>query len=219
MKKSICNILTLFIIFNLVSCNSSLEKTVLNSNGTIEYVIKYNSLDDTSKYHIKYFNKNGSLKCEGNKSKGEKSNKWKYYNENGVIKSVENYSNGLLTDTQAYYFSDGKLDRYKILDNPISCFCDSCENYGFSQVAFWRNGKLREINHIKNCEFNGITQIFDSITGNLNLKFNEINGLKNGEYKKFYKDSSIMMGNYKNGKPIGKWITIKGKSIISEKEY
>ncbi|CAN5403299.1 hypothetical protein BH11BAC1_BH11BAC1_08980 [soil metagenome] len=73
-----------------------------------------------------------------------------YYNNKQLIESIENFSKGLLCDMQTYFIADGKLDRYKILDQPIPCYCVTQLNYGFTQFAYWRNGKLREINHTKN---------------------------------------------------------------------
>lgn len=216
-KTSIISIITILTIF---SCkNESKEVTIYNGSGKIDHVKYFSNSNDSLNYQIKYFHESGKIKCEGQKINGKKNNKWKYYNNEGIIQSIENFSNGLLSDTQTYFFSDGKLNIYKILDKPIQCFCDSCKNYSYKQISYWRNGNLREINHIKNCDFNGKIQLYDSLTGVLQEEFFEINGLKSGLYKKFYLDSSIMVGHYENDKPVGKWKTIKGDSILSEKDY
>ncbi len=195
------------------------ELKTYNDAGKLDNIKYYTTQADTSTYYIKYFKDDGTLKCEGQKSNGKKTGKWKYYNNKQIVESVEKFNDGLLTDTQTYYFADGKLDRYKILDQPIPCFCDTQLHYGFTQVAYWRNGKLREINHTKNCEFDGKTQLYDSTTGILREEFFETMGQRNGPYKKFYLDSSVMVGDYKDGQPIGKWKTVKGDKTLSEKEY
>ena len=81
------------------------------------------------------------------------------------------------------------------------------------------NGKLKEINHIENCRFNGKTQIFDSITGNLLQEYFEIEGAINGPYKEYFENNVIRYGYYKNNKPIGRWATYKEDSLISKKNY
>ena len=188
-----------------------------DKNDMLEYVKTFKNENDTSTYYIKYFNPDGSIKCEGVKSNNEKEGKWKYYKNHKLI-AVEKFNKGLLTDTQTFYFSDGKLDRFKILDQPIPCFCDTQLHYSFKQVAFWRNGKLREINHIKNCEFDGRTQLYDSVTGKLTTEFYEIEGLKNGPYKGISMDT-ILIGNYEEGEPVGIWKTFKAGKLIHEEEY
>jgi antitoxin component YwqK of YwqJK toxin-antitoxin module len=216
MKLSI-SLLTFLILF---SCNTGQKEVKgYKSSGKLDYIKVLKIGNDTMNYYVKYFREDGTIICEGEKSKGEKIKKWKYFNDKGVIQSIENFSTGLLSDTQVYYFPDGKLDRFKILDQPIPCFCDTQLHYGFTQVAYWKNSKLREVSHIKNCEFNGKTQLYDSIAGTLYKEFFETNGLKNGLFKEFYTDSSVMIGYYQDNKPIGKWKTIRSDSLISEIDY
>jgi antitoxin component YwqK of YwqJK toxin-antitoxin module len=214
-----------FFIYSLIfltACNSIGKKEVktFNADGLLDNIKSYEKADDTLNYYVKYFNKNGAIKCEGQKIDHHKIGKWKYYNNQQNLISIEKFgSDGLLCDTQTYFFEDGKLDRYKILDQPIKCFCDSPRHYSFTQVAYWRNGKLREINHEVDCEWNGKTLLYDSTSGILSEEFIEVKGAKNGAYKKFYLDSSVMFGNYKDGQPIGIWRTMKGDSLISVKAY
>ncbi len=211
--------LILLICFT-VSCNQSAKEIkTYNNAGKLDNIKYFQNGHDTSTYYVKYFRDDGTLKCEGQKANSQKSGKWKYYNTKQVIESIEKFGNGLLTDTQTYYFADGKLDRYKILDQPVKCFCDTPCHYGFTQIAYWSNGNLRERSHLKDCEFDGKTQLYDSATGILHEEFFETNGQRNGLYKKFYLDSSVMIGNYKDGKPFGKWETRKGDSLISEMQY
>lgn len=214
-----------FVIFN--SCDSGYTKTknyfkeemTYHSNGRLETTKRFEDFDDSLTYYIKYYYDNGILKCEGQINKTQKTGKWKYYTNNKIILRIENFNDGLLTDTQAYYYPSGDLDILKILETPIECFCDTQSQYSFSQVKYWRNGQIREINHIKNCMFDGKTQIYDSLTGCLKLEFFESLGQKNGSYKEFNSDSSITIGNCKNGRPIGIWKTIKGNKIISANIY
>ena len=174
---------------------------------------------DTENYYAEYYRENGTLICKGSKVNDEKNGKWQYRNELNIITSVENFCNGLLCDTQIVYHSDGKLDRYKILDNPIPCFCDTQLHYGFTQIAYYKNGNLKEINHIINCDFNGIVKLYDSITGRLYQEHYEINNMKNGSYIYYNPDSSKIIGTYNNDKECGKWKHVKGDSLIEKWEY
>lgn len=219
MKAAVILFLFTFMMFH--SCiQEPKEVSTFYDSGKLEHIKYFDNEKDTLTYYAKYFNEDGTLKCEGKKVNDKKTGKWKYYNSMQILKAIEKFNDdGLLTDTQIFYFSDGKIDRYKILDQPIPCFCDTQLHYGFTQIGYWRNGNLREINHTQNCVFDGKTQLYDSTTGVLYEEFFETMGQLNGPYKKFYADSSVMIGNYKDGQPVGKWKTIKDDKIISEKEY
>jgi antitoxin component YwqK of YwqJK toxin-antitoxin module len=220
MQKTISRNQLVFILLAAIffSCEPKvkIEKTYVNGKLSS---IRYYSKNDTNIYYIKHFEANNKIKAEGRKERNVKTGKWKYYDK-GKISAIENYcENGFLCDTQVYFFPNGKVDRFKILDQPIKCFCDIEQHYSFTQIAFWRNGRLREINHIKNCTFNGLTKLFDSASGKLECEFYETSGKYNGLYRKYYSDGSTMSGYYKMGTPIGEWKTIKGDSLISSKKY
>ncbi len=208
-----------FLILTVVvftSCNQEKINIAYFKNGKVSSITNYNEVDSFN-YSVVFFYENGSVKCFGSRKNGEKDGKWIYVNTNGIVR--ENYKNGLLNDTIAYYYLNGIVERYKILDKPIPCFCDSNVNVGFKQIAFFANGNLKEINHIMNCKFNGKTQIFDSLTGDLLQEYFETDGIVNGAYKQYFENNTIRYGYYKNNEPVGRWTTYQGDSLISEKIY
>ena len=204
----------------LSSCTeSSYEVKNYFQSGKLESAIRFKSKSDTLNYTAVFYREDGTVKCTGQRINGKKSGKWRYYNNSNQIISIENFCNGLLCDTQAAFYPDGMLDRYKILDQPIPCFCDTQLHYGFTQVAFWRNRKLKEINHIKNCQFNGKTQLFDSLNGRLYEEYYEVNGVKNGAYSYHNPDGSFIKGQYRNGNEHGNWTHALKDSIIDMWKY
>ncbi|CAN5403079.1 hypothetical protein BH11BAC1_BH11BAC1_08970 [soil metagenome] len=67
----------LLTIMFFYSCNEG-QKEVSNYNnsGKVESIKYFHNETDTMNYYVKYFRDNGTVKCEGQKTQGQKSGKW-----------------------------------------------------------------------------------------------------------------------------------------------
>ena len=210
-------ILTFFVAF-LASCGKERVTETFFPSGQTEARKEFLG-DDTSRFYITYFREDGSMVCEGEKNNGQKQGRWAYYNSDNIIQSIENFCNGFLCDTQKYFFPNGKIQMIRVLEQPVSCFCDTPCVYSYNLVAYWGNGNLREKSYLRNCEFHGRAYLYDSLTGKQTYEISYNDGVKEGPYKEFYEDGSVREGRYKNGDPAGRWFTALGDSLISEKMY
>lgn len=108
MKQQFFIILTILI---LISCDRESERvTSYYENGQSEWVVKYNSISDTTDKTIIGYYDDGTKKCIRNLKKGLENGEQIVFFSNGQIETVCNKKNGIQSGLSSTYFENGKLN-------------------------------------------------------------------------------------------------------------
>ena len=150
-----------------------------------------------------------------------------YFSDSEAIKVEEHYKDGNKHGVSKEYFSDGKTveKEYNFKDGKPDGILKTYDNKGKIQTekgykdgvehgvdrAYNSDGKItREATYVNGKAENAQTQSILSSRGNYNIKSNNSDGLRDGEYIETYEDGNPKTkGAYKAGKKDGRWETYK----------
>lgn len=140
---------------------------------------------------------------------------WKHHYKKGKLKSFENIdSTGNITHSgnSEYQINDAFGYKYKtgIIENG---------RFPETLTSYWKNGKIKTIEHIQNQKLNGEYTEYD-FEGTVLFKCNYLNDEYHGKYESFYpsgKTSSV--GHYQNNEKIGAWKYYSLNGKINMEEY
>ncbi|MCX6148080.1 MAG: hypothetical protein NTW25_12665 [Candidatus Kapabacteria bacterium] len=134
-KKSILNILKLYVILFLFSCSKDnreiqlIKKSIYYPKSKIKICEYYVLKEDTNKIHGLYT----------------------FYYENGNIKSQSNFNYGKVGNSNIIYYDDGS----------IMGFCKIKNSITLEILGFYQNGQSKEVRKMKNEKFYNCTLMKD----------------------------------------------------------
>ncbi|WP_432221293.1 hypothetical protein ACRASX_11250 [Flavobacterium sp. TMP13] len=189
--------------------NTDISKLTLLTEGQYS--------EDYKTGYWKTYDITSTLRAEGNYNNNLKNGEWKYYYTNWSKEGggTTEYSKKLyLTQNYSNDKRNGKSIRFSFLDDE-KYPCNEIDENGVKLDSCVKQvyTKILETSYYKDDELNGIYELRDSI-GQVIVKGNFLNGLKNGEFLRRYIENDIenkpysvfQKGKYVNNKKEGKWV-------------
>lgn len=182
-------------------------KSYRKDGKTIDQVIEY--VNDTLNGLKEDYWESGNLKSRTHYIKGQQNGETFHYFENGKIQELSSYKLGKRHGNIKKYSSNGKLKSNCYYWNDI--LKDTCkvyyENENLKKLVlvkldttkytskrliyeYYETGELEKITEAKDNKINGTIKSFYK-NGNISRKYNQINGIINGEIIEYHKTGGI----------------------------
>jgi antitoxin component YwqK of YwqJK toxin-antitoxin module len=199
----------LVLILTFLSCENKCEiVTDFHKNGFAKTVVYYPDCNNKTTYRLLNYYKNGKVRSEGFVKNNEKDGIFKKWSKDGILIEKFEIQNNKRDGITECWFENGAKKSETYYENGLK---------QGKYKAWYSNRKLMLEGKFDADERTGEWNIYSN-EGNWK-KDNYRNGKLNGfsfEYIVEEKDTSYIVGQYKNGKESGLWKWFDNDSLLTE---